>query len=104
MPVDIVDLGVGRQRYAFFTNASGGLLDDLMVVRPDEAARSAFGDLFLVVNAGCKDADIQHLQTHIGHRCHRGAHARACAAGAAGPEGRGGAGAPEPGRGRRSSS
>jgi aminomethyltransferase len=22
-----------------------------------------------VVNAGCKDADIRHLQTHIGHRC-----------------------------------
>ncbi|RVU45266.1 glycine cleavage system aminomethyltransferase GcvT [Rubrivivax rivuli] len=69
VPVDIVDLGVGRQRYAFFTNASGGLLDDLMVVRPDEAARAAFGDLFLVVNAGCKDADVKHLQTHIGHRC-----------------------------------
>ncbi len=69
VPVDVLDLGVGRQRYAFFTNASGGLLDDLMVVRPDEAARVAFGDLFLVVNAGCKDADIQHLQTHIGHRC-----------------------------------
>jgi aminomethyltransferase len=69
VPVDVVDLGVGRQRYAFFTNASGGLLDDLMVVRPDEASRAAFGDLFLVVNAGCKDADVKHLQTHIGHRC-----------------------------------
>ncbi len=67
VPVDVVDLGVGKQRYAFFTNASGGLLDDLMIVRP--AAGVGFGDLFLVVNAGCKDADIQHLQTHIGHRC-----------------------------------
>ena len=69
VPVDVIDLGTGRQRYAFFTNASGGLLDDLMVVRLDEAARAAFGDLFLVVNAGCKQADIEHLQTHIGHRC-----------------------------------
>lgn len=69
VPVDVIDLGTGRQRYAFFTNASGGLLDDLMVVRPEEAARAAFGDLFLVVNAGCKQADIEHLQTHIGHRC-----------------------------------
>ena len=25
--------------------------------------------MFLVVNAGCKAADIRHLQTHIGHRC-----------------------------------
>ncbi len=69
VPVDVVDLGVGRQRYAFFTNASGGLLDDLMIVRPDAVAQPAFGDLFLVVNAGCKDADLRHLQTHIGHRC-----------------------------------
>ena len=32
VPVDVLDLGVGRQRYAFFTNASGGLLDDLILV------------------------------------------------------------------------
>ena len=69
VPMDVVDLGVGKQRYAFFTNSSGGLLDDLMMVRPDAAARAAFGDIFLVVNAGCKDADVKHLQTHIGHRC-----------------------------------
>ena len=69
VPVDIIGLGVGRQRYAFFTNASGGLLDDLMVVRPSAADHATFGDLFLVVNAGCKEADITHLRTHIGHRC-----------------------------------
>ena len=70
VPVDIVDLGACRQRYAFFTSASGGLLDDLMVTRPDAAAAEAgFGDLFVVVNAACKDADLAHLSTHIGHRC-----------------------------------
>ena len=70
VPMDVRGLGAGKQRYAFFTNASGGLLDDLMMVRPEPgAAREAFGDLFLVVNAGCKDADIRHLVTHIGHRC-----------------------------------
>jgi len=69
VPMDVIDLGVGRQRYAFFTNSSGGLLDDLMVVRPDDAARSTFGDIFLVVNAGCKEADVKHMQTQIGHRC-----------------------------------
>ena len=67
VPVDVVDLGVGKQRYAFFTNATGGLLDDLMIVRPPIG--SGFGDLFLVVNAGCKDADLRHMVTHIGHRC-----------------------------------
>lgn len=67
VPVDVVDLAVGRQRYAFFTNESGGLLDDLMITKP--LPGTGFGDLFLVVNAGCKHADIAHLQTHIAHRC-----------------------------------
>jgi len=62
LPQDIVDLAVGRQRYAFFTNAQGGLLDDLMVTRRAD-------HLFLIVNAACKDADTRHLITHIGHRC-----------------------------------
>ncbi len=62
VPVDVQGLSLGRQRYAFFTNAAGGLLDDLMITRRAE-------DLFLVVNAGCKDADLRHLITHIGHRC-----------------------------------
>ena len=70
VPVDVLGLGAGKQRYAFFTNACGGLLDDLMITRPAvESSGSGFGDLFLIVNAGCKDADIRHLQTNIGHRC-----------------------------------
>jgi len=70
VPVDLLGLGEGRQRYAFFTQPAGGLLDDLMVVRPTAADRDAgFGDLFLVVNAGCKEADLAHLQQHIGARC-----------------------------------
>ncbi|WP_295644204.1 glycine cleavage system aminomethyltransferase GcvT [uncultured Methylibium sp.] len=62
VPVDIVGLGVGRQRYGFFTDASGGLLDDLMITRRED-------DLLVIVNAACKDADTKHLVTHIGHRC-----------------------------------
>ncbi|MDR7271957.1 aminomethyltransferase [Pelomonas saccharophila] len=62
VPVDIVDLGLFKQRYALFTNEQGGLLDDLMVCkRPD--------DLFVVVNAGCKKQDIAHMRKHIGSRC-----------------------------------
>lgn len=62
VPVDIVDLGVLKQRYALFTDENGGILDDLMVCRrPD--------DLFVVVNAGCKEQDIAHLQAKIGGRC-----------------------------------
>ena len=91
VPVDVLGLAVGQQRYALFTDASGGILDDLMVTRRE-------GDLLLVVNAGCKDADLRHLVTNIGHRCQVIAHARACAAGAAGPAGRGRAEPSEPRR------
>jgi aminomethyltransferase len=41
-----------------------------MISKPAPDAQAAgFGDLFLVVNAACKDADTRHLITHIGHRC-----------------------------------
>ncbi len=58
VPVDIVELPVGKQRYALFTNEAGGILDDLMVTRYDDC-------LYLVVNAACKEQDTQHLQTHL---------------------------------------
>ncbi len=62
VPVDIIDLAVGKQRYGFFTNEAGGLLDDLMITRRED-------DLFVVVNAACKAADTEHLMRHIGQRC-----------------------------------
>ena len=62
VPVDVVDLAPGKQRYALFTNASGGILDDFMITRRAD-------DLLLIVNAACKEADMRHLQTNIGHRC-----------------------------------
>jgi len=62
VPVDVIDLGLFKQRYALFTNEQGGILDDLMIARrPD--------DLFVVVNAGCKVQDIAHMQAKIGDKC-----------------------------------
>ncbi|MEN4948582.1 glycine cleavage system aminomethyltransferase GcvT [Pseudomonas proteolytica] len=63
VPVDIIDLPVGMQRYAMFTNDQGGILDDLMV------ANLGNDELFLVVNAACKDQDLAHLRQHIGEHC-----------------------------------
>lgn len=58
VPGDITGLAAGRMRYTMFTNGTGGILDDLMVTN--------VGDyLFLVVNAGCKDADIAHLRANL---------------------------------------
>jgi len=62
VPQDILAIPAGRQRYAQFTNAEGGILDDLMVAN--------FGDhLFLVVNASCKEADEAHLRKHLSETC-----------------------------------
>ncbi|PDT18102.1 glycine cleavage system protein T [Rhizobium sp. J15] len=62
VPVDILGLAEGRQRYGFFTDETGGILDDLMITHLDD-------HLFVVVNAACKEADLAHLHTHIGDRC-----------------------------------
>ncbi len=59
VPVDIIDLPVGKQRYALFTNEQGGIMDDLMI--------SNLGDkLFVVVNAACKEQDIAHMRANLG--------------------------------------
>lgn len=61
VPVDVLGLKPGRQRYGFFTDDHGGILDDLMFANRGD-------HLFVVVNAGCKEADIAHLQKHLSDR------------------------------------
>jgi aminomethyltransferase len=59
VPVDLVDLPAGRQRYALFTTANGGIMDDLMIAN--------CGDyLLLIVNAGRKRLDATHLRAAMG--------------------------------------
>lgn len=62
VPVDILGLKEGRQRYALFTSETGGILDDLMVANRGD-------HLFLVVNAACKDDDIAHMEKHLSDAC-----------------------------------
>lgn len=62
VPMNIADLGVNRQRYAFFTNDKGGISDDLMVANRGD-------HLMLVVNAACKENDILHLRAHLVDSC-----------------------------------
>jgi len=55
VPQAVTTLAEGRQRYAFLTNATGGIVDDLMIaVHP--------GQLFLVVNAARTDVDLALLR------------------------------------------
>ncbi|HQD66246.1 MAG TPA: glycine cleavage system aminomethyltransferase GcvT, partial [Casimicrobium huifangae] len=62
VPVDVLGIAAGKQRYALFTNEQGGILDDLMIFNTGSY-------LHVVVNAACKAQDIAHLQKHIGNRC-----------------------------------
>ncbi|MBI6630192.1 glycine cleavage system aminomethyltransferase GcvT [Pontibaca salina] len=58
MPMDVAGLGEGRQRYGFFTNADGGILDDLMFANRGD-------HILLVVNAACKAKDIARLKSAL---------------------------------------
>ncbi len=62
VPVDVLGLKEGRQRYALFTSDTGTILDDLMITNRGD-------HFFLVVNAGCKDADLAHMQKHLSETC-----------------------------------
>ena len=62
MPVDVIDLPVGKQRYGLLLNDEGGILDDLMFFKREH-------DIFVIVNGACKVADIAHIQARIGARC-----------------------------------
>ncbi len=62
VPADVLSLASGRQRYAFFTNSSGGIIDDLMTGHCGEY-------LALVVNASRKDIDEWHLRDALSDAC-----------------------------------
>jgi aminomethyltransferase len=62
MPVDVVDLAPGKQRYGLLLTDEGTIIDDLMFVNRG-------GELFVVVNGACKAGDIAHIQERIGSRC-----------------------------------
>ena len=62
IPVDVIDLAVGKQRYGLLLNDEGGIIDDLMFVNRGS-------DIFVIVNGACKEGDIAHIQTKIGARC-----------------------------------
>jgi aminomethyltransferase len=62
MPVDVEDLGVGKQRYGLLLTDEGTIIDDLMFVNRGH-------DFFVIVNGACKVGDVAHIQERIGARC-----------------------------------
>ncbi|TDR94629.1 glycine cleavage system aminomethyltransferase GcvT [Enterovirga rhinocerotis] len=63
VPADILGLKPGQQRYTQLLNEEGGIVDDLMVVRPSDPARG--GEILLVVNAGTKEADYRLIEASL---------------------------------------
>jgi aminomethyltransferase len=62
MPVDVIGLAEGKQRYGLLLTDEGTIIDDLMFVN-----RGA--DIFVIVNGACKAGDIAHIEARIGSRC-----------------------------------
>ena len=62
MPVDVVGLAPGMQRYGLLLTDEGTIIDDLMFVNRGH-------DLFVIVNGACKEGDIAHIRQRIGSRC-----------------------------------
>ncbi|MBC5784925.1 glycine cleavage system aminomethyltransferase GcvT [Ramlibacter sp. USB13] len=62
MPVDVVGLAPGRQRYGLLLTEAGTIIDDLMFVNRGD-------HLFVIVNGACKHGDLAHMQERIGKRC-----------------------------------
>jgi aminomethyltransferase len=62
MPVDVIGLAEGKQRYGLLLTDEGTIMDDLMFVNRGV-------DLFVIVNGACKVGDITHIQDKIGAHC-----------------------------------
>jgi aminomethyltransferase len=62
MPVDVIGLAPGKQRYGLLLTDEGTVIDDLMFVNRED-------HLFVIVNGACKHGDLTHIVERIGARC-----------------------------------
>jgi aminomethyltransferase len=58
IPMDVLGLGVGKQRYGFLTNDAGGIIDDLMFTNRGD-------HIFIIVNGACKHGDLKWMREHL---------------------------------------
>ena len=67
---DIAGLKPGQVRYTLLLNEEGGILDDLMIGRPVDPEFQ--GRLYIVVNAGGKEADFEMIAAAAGRKARLG--------------------------------
>jgi aminomethyltransferase len=58
IPMDVLGLGVGKQRYGFLTNDAGGIIDDLMFTNRGD-------HVFIIVNGACKHGDLAWMRKRL---------------------------------------
>ncbi len=63
IPMDVIGLGVMKQRYGLLLNDDGGILDDLMFVNRNLGGG---GDIFIIVNGACKHSDLAWMRSRLG--------------------------------------
>jgi aminomethyltransferase len=56
---DIAGLADGTGSLSVFTNEKGGIIDDTVITKVNDH------EIYLVVNAGCRDKDLAHLNKHL---------------------------------------
>lgn len=56
---DIAGLANGTGSLSVFTNEAGGIIDDTVITKV------ADDEIYLVVNAGCREKDLAHLNKHL---------------------------------------
>jgi aminomethyltransferase len=64
VPSDIAGLTPGKIQLSVLLNSEGGILDDLMIGRPEWPTRQ--GMLYIVVDAGTKEQDFALIQQAAG--------------------------------------
>ena len=62
IPVDVIGLAPGKQRYGLLLTEQGTIIDDLMFVNRGD-------DIFVIVNGACKVGDLAHIRERIASRC-----------------------------------
>eukprot|EP00850_Spirogloea_muscicola_P004317 SM000018S03682 [mRNA] locus=s18:718627:721434:- [translate_table: standard] len=56
---DLASLKLGTGSLSVFTNEKGGVIDDTVI------SKLADDHIYLVLNAGCRDKDLEHIEKHL---------------------------------------
>lgn len=56
---DVTSLAPGTGTLSSFTNEKGGIIDDTVVSKVKD------DHLYIVVNAGCREKDLEHIESHL---------------------------------------